>query len=127
MQTTRRNLIVSALAAPMAGLLAGRADAAIDACTEVGTRTRFAPLLGERFVLREGETAHMAELVAIADLPHAADREHCFALEFALLGAARPGQATFEVVHPALPRFAALAAPADRDGGRLVAVFNSPR
>lgn len=127
MHCSRRSLIVSALSAPLAGALVGDADAALRACAEVGARSRFAPLLGEAFVLREDGASHAAELVAIRDLPHAADAEHCFALEFALLGPDRPAQATFEVVHPALPRFAALAVPTAHGGDRLVAVFNSPR
>ncbi|MCE3001451.1 MAG: hypothetical protein LW860_01940 [Xanthomonadaceae bacterium] len=127
MHCSRRSLIVSALSASVAGALVEDADAALRASAEVGARSRFAPLLGEPFVLRDAGAAHVAELVAIRDLPRAGDAEHCFALEFALLGPARPAQATFEIVHPALPRFAALAVPTAHAGDRLVVVFNSPR
>jgi hypothetical protein len=86
------------------------------------------PLVGSEFVLRDGDAGHLALLAGLHDLDgDARSGEHCFALEFVLRGERRPGQATFEIVHPGLPRFAALAAPSNPGGDRMVAVFNSPR
>ena len=127
MRLTRRRLLASTLAAPVAVKLPGDAEASIRASADVASRARFTPLLGDHFVLRDGDAAHAARLTAIHDLAQGGDAERCFALEFTLAGPARPGQATFDVVHPALPRFAALASPSNAGGGRLVAVFNNPR
>lgn len=127
MRLTRRRLLASTLAAPLAVKLPGDAEAAIRASADIGSRALFEPLVGDDFVLRDGDAVHPARLTAVHELAQATDRERCFALEFTLAGPARPGQATFDVVHPALPRFAALAAPSNATGERLVAVFNNPR
>lgn len=127
MRLTRRRLLASTLAAPAVVHLPGDAEASLRASAAVGSRSRFEPLLGDTFVLRDGDSAHPVRLTGIHDLAQVADRERCFALEFTLVGPARPRQATFDVVHPALPRFAALASPSTTGGERLVAVFNNPR
>lgn len=128
MKITRRTLLATGCSAPLATLLPDTADAAVRATVDVATKARFMPLVGSEFVLRDSDTGHLALLAGVHDLAgEAGGDEHCFTLEFALRGERRPGQATFEVVHPALPRFAALAAPSNATGDRLVAVFNSPR
>jgi hypothetical protein len=126
MQFTRRTLLATACATPLLSLPHDAADAAVRATAGLCTKSRFLPLVGTDFLLRDGDAAHLAVLVGVDDLPGVDADERCFALEFALAGAVRPGQATFEVVHPGLPRFAALAAPSTMAGDRLVAVFNSP-
>jgi hypothetical protein len=126
MQLTRRTLLATACATPLLGLPHGGAGAAVRATAGLCTKSRFLPLVGSDFVLRDGDAAHLAVLAGVDDLPGVGADERRFALEFALAGTARPGQATFDFVHPGLPRFAALAAPSNAAGDRLVAVFNSP-
>lgn len=124
MHIDRRSLLLSGCAAPLAGLLPDAAEAVRAATAEVASRDRFLERVGSDFVLREGDAIEVARLLAVHAAP--TDADGCFALEFALRDGARARQATWEFMHPGLPHFAALAAPSNAAGDRLVVVFNSP-
>lgn len=125
MRLSRRTLLATGCAAPLATLLPDTAAAAHGATGGIASRARFEPMIGTDFVLHSDGTSHLATLAAIRGLPGGGG-DGCFALAFTLRGDVRAAQATYEIIHPSLPRFAALASPCTAAGDRLIAVFNSP-
>ncbi len=132
MQWSRRKVLASGVAAPLAAAFAPPADAALHATGRIGSRQRFEALRGQTFLLRGNEPGEGPDLHATLsriDPEHAEDDsdDGCFALHFDIAHSGGAVQSIYTVRHPALETFAVLAVPSSADGRSLAVVFNSPR
>jgi len=131
-QWSRRDVLASGLAAPLAAAFAPPADAARRATGRIGTRQCFEPLRGQAFLLRSNAGSEGRDLrttLARIDPEQTADNadDGRFVLHFDLVDSGAAAQSIYMVRHPALETFAVLAVPSSADGRSLAVVFNSPR
>ena len=131
MQWSRRSVLASGLAAPLAATFPAPAAAVLHATRQVCSRAQFAALRGETFLLRcdAGGTeqdfhATLSRVESGTATGEALDG--CFVLHFEVEAEAAAEQSIYTVRHPALETFAVLAVPSSADGRSLAVVFNNP-
>ncbi len=131
MQWSRRSVLASGLAVPLAAAFPPTADAVFQATARIANRAQFDALRGEAFLMRCDDGVARNDLHATLtriDPEHgsAAAVDGCFTLHFEVADTGVATQAIYTIRHPALETFAVLGVPSAADGRSLAVVFNSP-